>query len=77
MTDDKRRYEIVVFGASGVTGKYVIEEIALHHEGINWCIAGRNRDKLKESLKEIGDELSKYVFLSYAIYFKKYNGLWR
>lgn len=73
MTDDKRRYEIIVFGASGVTGKYVIEELALYHEGLNWCIAGRNRDKLQDTLKEIGDGLSKYFCMTYPLYSKKYN----
>ncbi|KAG8189959.1 hypothetical protein JTE90_009098 [Oedothorax gibbosus] len=59
MSQDKRKYDVVVFGASGVTGKYVIEELALFYKDINWCIAGRNRDKLQDSLKEIGDCINK------------------
>ncbi|GIY05447.1 saccharopine dehydrogenase-like oxidoreductase [Caerostris extrusa] len=59
MAEDKRAYDIVVFGASGVTGKYVIEELAVHHDNITWGVAGRNKEKLRCALQEVGEEINK------------------
>ncbi|KFM57551.1 Saccharopine dehydrogenase-like oxidoreductase, partial [Stegodyphus mimosarum] len=59
MAEEKRKYDAVVFGASGVTGQYVVEELALHNTGINWCVAGRNLEKLQETLRDIGSSISK------------------
>ena len=50
-----REFDIVVFGATGYTGQFVVEEVArtLQNENskFNWAIAGRNKDKLNEVLK--------------------------
>ena len=46
MTGD-REYDLVVFGATGFTGRLVAEYIA-HHDPRRWAIAGRNRDKLAQ-----------------------------
>ena len=50
----QRDFHITVFGATGVTGKYVAEE--LHrikqekgHEHLRWAMAGRSLEKLKEA----------------------------
>lgn len=50
----QRDYHVTVFGATGVTGKYVAEE--LHrikqekgHEHLRWAMAGRSLEKLKEA----------------------------
>ncbi|GBM97113.1 Saccharopine dehydrogenase-like oxidoreductase [Araneus ventricosus] len=59
MSENKRKYDVVVFGASGVTGKYVVEELAVNHDDIKWAIAGRNPEKLRTILKEVGDEINK------------------
>lgn len=40
-----REYDLVVFGATGFTGRLVAEYISAHQPG-RWAIAGRNRDKL-------------------------------
>jgi short subunit dehydrogenase-like uncharacterized protein len=48
-----QRYDIVVFGATGYTGTYVVEEIARTVEeerGLKWAIAGRSSSKLKSVL---------------------------
>lgn len=45
-----QRYDIVVFGATGYTGTYVVEEIARtveEEKGLKWAIAGRSSSKLK------------------------------
>ena len=41
-----REFDLVVFGATGFTGKLVAEYIARSAEKPRWAIAGRNRDKL-------------------------------
>lgn len=48
-----RDFDIVVYGASGFTGKYVCQEIASHYnnQGLKWAIAGRDETKLKCTLK--------------------------
>jgi short subunit dehydrogenase-like uncharacterized protein len=50
-----RRYELVVFGASGFTGKRVAEQIAAYQKEnvLKWAIAGRNRSLLLALKKEL------------------------
>ena len=51
--DDQKKYDFVIYGASGFTGKLVVEyalEKYLDYENITWAIAGRNLEKL-ENLK--------------------------
>ena len=47
-----REYDLVVYGATGFTGQYVVEEVArtAQKEDIKWAIGGRNADKLKSVL---------------------------
>ncbi len=42
-----REFDLVLFGATGFTGKLVAEYIAASGEKLRWAIAGRNADKLK------------------------------
>ncbi|XP_054716477.1 saccharopine dehydrogenase-like oxidoreductase [Uloborus diversus] len=59
MAAEKRKYDIAVFGASGVTGQYIIEELALHGQNVTWCVAGRNPEKLKQILSESSEFVGK------------------
>lgn len=61
MTSEDRKYDIVIYGASGVTGKYVIEELANFTNDIKWSVAGRNIDKLKSALADVGKYISKII----------------
>nr|XP_042900286.1 saccharopine dehydrogenase-like oxidoreductase [Parasteatoda tepidariorum] len=58
-----RDFDVVIFGASGFVGQYVIEELA--HSSISsklkWAIAGRNKEKLRESLKIVQGYLGKEI----------------
>ena len=50
----QRDFHITVFGATGVTGKHVAEELyrlkqEKGHENLRWAMAGRNLEKLKEA----------------------------
>ena len=55
MTDDGRRdHDIVLFGATGFTGKLVAEYLArAGPKDLRWAIAGRNRDKLEAVKKDL------------------------
>lgn len=51
------KFDIVVYGASGFTGKLVAEYLAAQYgpgSGLSWAMAGRSRDKLAAVRDEIG-----------------------
>jgi short subunit dehydrogenase-like uncharacterized protein len=50
----ERQYEIVLYGASGFTGKLVAEYLAAEHAQLNWAIAGRNEQKLDQVRRGLG-----------------------
>ncbi|KAM8947310.1 saccharopine dehydrogenase-like oxidoreductase [Pelodytes ibericus] len=61
-----RQYQLVIFGASGFTGQYVVEEVSRvldgnehRGSGIRWAVAGRNVKKLEEVLQRASDRLAK------------------
>ncbi len=61
-TSSKRPYHIIVFGATGFTGQFVVEEVARTcNEGpggtLQWAVAGRNRDRLEKTLIQAADAL--------------------
>ncbi|KAH8232748.1 hypothetical protein KR038_006880 [Drosophila bunnanda] len=53
------RLDVIIFGASGFTGKYTVFEAVTVLSGLKWGIAGRNREKLELVLKEMGDKAKK------------------
>ena len=44
--DKIRKYELVIFGATGFTGKIASQYIDTNYPYLKWAIAGRNYDKL-------------------------------
>lgn len=46
-----RELDIVLFGATGVTGTYVVEELHRSSEELRWGVAGRDADKLRCTLR--------------------------
>ena len=48
MLQDKREFDIIVWGASGFTGRLVAEYLFKKYntKDLNWAIAGRNNTKL-------------------------------
>ena len=50
-----RKYELVIFGATGFTGQFVAEEVAriAEEENVTWAVAGRNERKLKAILENV------------------------
>ncbi|XP_064014757.1 saccharopine dehydrogenase-like oxidoreductase [Pogoniulus pusillus] len=61
----KRPYDLVVFGASGFTGQFVVEEVARTaadgelRGGLRWAVAGRSRQKLQAVLERAAERLGK------------------
>lgn len=58
------RLDIVVFGATGYTGKYAAKNVHLmakkSEKPITWGIAGRNEGKLKGVLDYIKEKTGKF-----------------
>jgi len=54
-----RDYDVVLYGASGFTGKQTVEYFARHlkPDELRWAIAGRNRQKLEAVKAEIGNSV--------------------
>jgi short subunit dehydrogenase-like uncharacterized protein len=51
-----RRYDLVVWGASGFTGRLVVDYLAKRYPpggDLRWAVAGRNEEKLREVLDNI------------------------
>lgn len=59
MTD--RKFDIVLYGASGFTGAYVLEEFVKsdHSNRFSFAVAGRNEQKLRKVLSDVGDLIGK------------------
>ncbi|KAL7018548.1 hypothetical protein ACKWTF_010793 [Chironomus riparius] len=46
-----KKFDVIIFGASGYTGKYVIREAVKLLSGYKWAVSGRNEKKLIEAIK--------------------------
>eukprot|EP00878_Enallax_costatus_P002058 GHUV01002224.1.p1 GENE.GHUV01002224.1~~GHUV01002224.1.p1 ORF type:complete len:439 (+),score=107.02 GHUV01002224.1:127-1443(+) len=53
-----RPYQVVVWGASGFTGRLVCEHIAKDYQakGLRWAVAGRSAEKLEQIKRDLGIE---------------------
>ena len=46
--NNEKEFSLVVFGASGFTGRLVAEYLAAQYgDNLKWAMAGRNEEKLK------------------------------
>jgi len=54
----EKRFDFVVFGATGFTGAFVVEQLAKVCKNYKWAVAGRSESKLKKTLQEISSRLS-------------------
>lgn len=59
MPDTSREFHFIIFGATGYTGRYVIEELAnsTKNKNIKWAVAGRDVQKLQMSLELVQEYL--------------------
>lgn len=61
-----RDFDLVLFGATGFTGRLVAEVLAAKHPGIRWAIAGRSLERLnrvREGLAAIDPALARLPIL--------------
>ena len=47
----EKKYQIILYGATGFTGRLCAEYFQSNYPDLNWAISGRNKEKL-EDLKE-------------------------
>ncbi len=54
---NKRKFDVVVWGATGFTGRWVAKHLydTYSDRDLNWAVAGRNADKLAQVKEFIGD----------------------
>lgn len=60
-----QRFDIVIFGASGFTGKRVVNELARigkNYPDLTWAVAGRSRRKLEGVLQDVSEKSGKNSF---------------
>ncbi|CAD6196401.1 unnamed protein product [Caenorhabditis auriculariae] len=57
------RYDVVVYGASGFTGAYIVQYLVTssHFEGVTYAVAGRSESKLRQVLSDISDRTGRNV----------------
>lgn len=65
-TSSTRPFHLVIFGASGFTGQFVVEEVArTASEGpkgnLKWAVAGRSKQKLEKVLEQAAGVLGMYL----------------
>lgn len=58
MQEENRQYDVVVWGASGFTGRLVVEYLHDRYPcgaGLRWAVAGRNQSKLEQLVNTLDD----------------------
>lgn len=70
MTRTQRTYDIIVYGATGYTGRLVAEYLTHHYagrtDGPRWAMAGRNAEKLADVRDLIGAPANTPLFVADA-----------
>ena len=56
-----KKFDLVIFGASGFTGQFVVDEVCkvAEEENLTWAVAGRNMTKLQKVLNEASNRTDK------------------
>ena len=54
----QRQYDVVLYGASGFTGRQTVQYFArnTHPSEVRWAIAGRNRQALEAAREQAGED---------------------
>ena len=62
-TQGDRKYDLVVFGATGFTGQFVVEELARtvgEERRVTWAVAGRDMSRLQDVLRAASKKTGMY-----------------
>jgi len=62
-----KRLDAIIFGATGFTGKFAVENAVELYKDLNWGVAGRNKAKLEDVLTEVGKKVNKDLLKSVPI----------
>jgi short subunit dehydrogenase-like uncharacterized protein len=49
----QRKYDIILYGASGFVGQQTVAYLAQHGKGVAWAVAGRSQAKLEAVLRDL------------------------
>ena len=67
-----RKHQLVIYGATGFTGKYVVEILANYISNKNiklkWAVAGRNKQKLDDTLDQVAEILGFSFIYTHILY---------
>lgn len=65
-----QKLDIVLYGATGVTGKYVLEEFfkSPHAGRFRFGVAGRNESKLRKALDEVSQLVGRFFDINSNFY---------
>lgn len=68
-----RKYDLIVFGATGFTGKYLLEVIAKalnsgHGEKFTYAVAARSESRLEDILDEVSNSTGIFSGLIFLLY---------
>jgi short subunit dehydrogenase-like uncharacterized protein len=63
MASEGEKLDLIIFGATGFTGKVAIYEIVklAKEKKITWGISGRSRNKLDNVLKEVEEKTGNFL----------------
>jgi short subunit dehydrogenase-like uncharacterized protein len=53
MNTSQRKYDVILYGATGFVGQQTVAYLAQHAKGVAWAIAGRSRAKLEAVLRDL------------------------
>ena len=61
MADQGEKLDLIIFGATGYTGKVAVFEVVklAKEKNVSWGVAGRNKSRLENVLKEISGKSGK------------------
>lgn len=62
MEPSKRKFDLIIFGATSFTGKWLVQEVLKtleNGDSFTWAIAGRSQSKLDALLEEVSKETGK------------------
>ena len=57
----ERKYQIILYGATGFTGRLCAEYFQSNYPDLNWAISGRNKEKLEDLKEELNLDCDVFV----------------
>ena len=61
MANQGEKLDLIIFGATGYTGKVAVFEVVklAKEKNVTWGVAGRNQSKLENVLKQVSEKSGK------------------